>query len=148
MTLLKLIALDPTDVSVVSLHLQDAVVRVADMAYSPRDNRFALMCNRYHRGDGDPKKTAGERRRAALRIERVTGVQSQGVDLKSSATVLAVLAVLFAAHPDPAVAPAGTLTLVCAGNATVRLAVECVEMVLEDLGPAWQPGHRPMHPGA
>jgi Protein of unknown function (DUF2948) len=148
MPLLKLIALDAAEVPVVSLHLQDAVVRVADMAYSLQDTRFALMCNRYHRSDASDTKGSGERRRAALRIERVKRVQSQGFDLKSTATVLSILAVLFVPDPDPATAPAGTLTLVCAGNAAVRLAVECVEMALEDLGPAWQPGRRPMHPGA
>ena len=147
MSLLKLIALDAAEISVVSLHLQDAVVRVADMAYSPQDTRFALMCNRYHRSDAGNTKAAGERRRAALRIERVKRVQIQGFDLKSTATVLSILAVLFVPDPDPATAPAGTLTLVCAGNAAVKLAVECVEIALEDLGPAWQPGHRPMHPG-
>ncbi len=145
MTLVKLIALDAPDVPVISAHLQDAVVRIADMAFSARDKRFALMCNRFHRDGSDAKKGAGERRRAAFRIESVRSVQSQGFDLGSKAAVLSILAVLFTA--DPAAAPAGTLTLVCAGNAAVRLSVDCVEMALEDLGPAWEAGHKPMHPG-
>jgi hypothetical protein len=145
MTLVKIIALDVPDVPVMSAHLQDAVVRVADMAYSARDKRFALMCNRFHRDAADPKNAAGERRRAAFRIEGVKSVQSQGFDLGSKAAVLSILAVLFTA--DPAAAPAGTLTLVCAGNAAVRLAVDCVEMALEDLGPAWEARHKPLHPG-
>ena len=144
MTLLKLIALDAPEVPVISAHLQDAVVRVTDMAYSPRDKRFVLMCNRFHRDPADPKSRAGERRRAAFRIEGVRSVQSQGFDLSSKAAVLSILAVLFVV--DPATAPSGTLTLMCAGNAAVRLSVDCVEMALEDLGPAWEAGRRPMHP--
>ncbi len=146
MALIKLIALDALDVPVMSAHLQDAIVRVADMAYSPGDKRFALMCNRFHRDPANPKMGAGERRRTAFRIEGVNSVQSQGFDLSSNAAMLSILAVLFVA--DPASAPSGMLTLMCAGNAAVRLSVECVEMALEDLGPAWEAGRRPVHPGA
>ena len=44
---LKLIALDEEDLAVVSSHLQDAVVRVGDMAYLPSKKRFAAVLNRF-----------------------------------------------------------------------------------------------------
>ncbi|MBS7539181.1 DUF2948 family protein [Ancylobacter lacus] len=44
---LKLIALDVEDLAVISAHLQDAVVRVGDMAFLPREHRFALLTNRF-----------------------------------------------------------------------------------------------------
>lgn len=44
---LKLIALDAEDLAVVSAHLQDAVLKVADMAYLPREKRFAMLVNRF-----------------------------------------------------------------------------------------------------
>jgi hypothetical protein len=47
MTPLKLLALDEEDLQVVSSHLQDAVVRVGDMAYVPSQKRFAAILNRF-----------------------------------------------------------------------------------------------------
>ena len=44
---LKLIALDTEDLNVLSAHLQDAVLRVADMAYLPKERRFAVILNRF-----------------------------------------------------------------------------------------------------
>jgi hypothetical protein len=146
MTLLKLIALDVADVAVLSMHLQDAVVKVADTAYSPRDKRFAMLCSRYNWTAEGPQKGTGERRLSAFRIERVRGVQSQGVELGNSTSVLSILAVTFTPDSDPAAAPAGYLQLVCAGGASIRLAVECVEMALDDQGPAWEAVARPTHP--
>ena len=43
---LKLIALDAEDLSVVSAHLQDAVLQVGDLAYLPKERRFAAVANR------------------------------------------------------------------------------------------------------
>ncbi len=45
---LKLIALDEEDLEVVSSHLQDAVVRVGEMAYVPSQKRFAAILNRFN----------------------------------------------------------------------------------------------------
>ena len=144
MTQLKLIVLEATDVPILSAHLQDAVVRVSDMVFSPRDRRFAVHCNRFNWQDQSNGLSRGERRRAALRIDRVSAVQSQGFDPAAVQTVLSILAVTFT--PDAAHPPAGAITLLCAGGASLRLSVECPELVLKDLGPAWQASHRPVHP--
>ena len=47
MDLLKLVALDPEDLAIVSAHLQDAIVRVGDLAYLPKERRFALVARRF-----------------------------------------------------------------------------------------------------
>ena len=44
---LKLIALDAEDLSVISTHLQDAVLHVGDMAFLKREMRFAAVANRW-----------------------------------------------------------------------------------------------------
>ncbi len=150
MALLKLIALDPADLTIVSAHLQDAVVKVGDVAFAKSPGpgatgRFVLLGNRLVRSVGGPVGGPNERRRAALRIERVSSVQVHGFSPADPAAVLALLTLTFTPDADPALAPAGTLTIVCAGNASVRLAVECVELALEDLGPAWQAAAVPNH---
>jgi hypothetical protein len=145
MSELKLIALDAEDLSVLSAHLQDAVLRIADVAYLPRENRFAAIANRFDwltAADGKTGSGAYARRRAAMRFERVLGAQLQGIDLANKSAVLALLAISF----EPAEAPEGYVTLHFADGAAIRLHVECIEAELKDLGPVWQAKSKPQHP--
>ncbi|MFG1418863.1 DUF2948 family protein [Xanthobacter sp. V0B-10] len=140
MTDLKLIALDEEDLAVVSAHLQDAVVKVADMGFLPRVQRFALLLNRF---DWDQQAHANEkvRRRAGLHFERVRDAKCRGLDLAQQDGVLNLLAVTFI----PTDAPSGYVLLTFSGGAEVRLEVECIEAGLKDLGPAWGCAHAPRH---
>jgi hypothetical protein len=141
---LKLIALDEADLNVVSAHLQDAVSIVADLAYLPSDRRFVAMFNRFDWSTA-VASGRGERRQAALRIEQVRGARTQGIDFKAQKTVLSLLALTFTPDPDPAKTPQGDITLQFAGGAAIKLEVECVEVQLEDLGPAWRARAVPRH---
>jgi hypothetical protein len=141
---LRLIALDVPDLEIVSAHLQDAVCTVADMAYRPGEKRFVALLNRFNWASVGTKGPP-ERRQAALRIERVENARVQGIDLTARASVLSLLAVIFEADPDPGKAPAGVLHLRFAGGAAARFDVECIEVQLEDLGPAWQARAVPDH---
>ncbi|MEC9245508.1 MAG: DUF2948 family protein, partial [Pseudomonadota bacterium] len=42
MDFLKLVALDDVDLGILSAHLQDAVVKVGDLAFEPSNRRFAV----------------------------------------------------------------------------------------------------------
>ena len=82
---LKLIAFDADDLAVISAHLQDAVLKVGDIAYLPRERRFAAVGNRFDWADALRAATRPQeyaRRRTALRFERVLGAQVQGIDLR------------------------------------------------------------------
>ena len=148
---LKLVALDAEDLSVISAHLQDAVVRVADMAYLPAEKRFAAVANRFDwakalgDGSGVPSPKGNERRRTGLRFDRVLGVKVHGLDLKDKRAALALLAITFTpgASPD---APDGDVTLTFSGGAAIRLHVECLEIEMKDLGAAWSAKRSPAHP--
>jgi hypothetical protein len=143
---LKLIALDAEDLSVISAHLQDALLRVGEVAYLPREKRFAAITSRFDwfgaLKSGDDTTATYARRRAALRFERVVGAQLQGIDLTKRDAVLSLLAVRFEASE----APAGNITLHFADGAAIRLHVECIEAEMTDLGPAWQARSKPDHP--
>lgn len=143
---LKLMALDPEDLTVVAAHVQDAVGVIGDLAYVPRDRRFVALLNRF---DWTTAIKDGEvqRRRAALRIERVLKAQVQGVDLSHKGEVVAVLTIQFDPEGDPADTPGGMLTLLLAGGGAIRLHVECIEVVVEDLGPVWAARASPQHGG-
>lgn len=139
----KLIALDEEDLAVLSLHLQDAVLRVGDMAYVAGDKRFAAVVNRF---DWERAKTSGAkdlvRKRAGIRFERVIGAEVSGIDLTKQKQVLSLLAVTFEAGD----APSGAVTLLFSGGGAIRLKVECIEAELKDLGAAWQTKSQPSHP--
>ncbi len=143
MTPLKLIALDDDDLKVLSAHVQDAVGREADMAYIPTEQRFALVVNRFD-WVGVQKPSDGatyERRRAALRFDRVRKVQVQNIN-PGGERVMALLTIGF----EPSDTPSGHVTLIFAGGAAIRLDVECIEAELCDLGAAWRTKNIPAHP--
>ncbi len=141
---LKLVALDAEDLTVLSVHLQDAVVRVADMAFIKSENRFAAVFNRFDWAGLDSRGGRGAnctRRRAGLRFERVLSAQISKIDLASKDTVLSLLALQFDVKDEPE----GTITLHFSGGGAIRLHVECIEGELKDLGAAWAVGKVPAH---
>ena len=139
---LKLIALDPEDLQVLSCHLQDAVIRVGDMAYLRREMRFAVIANRFDWERATTDEGAPyQRRRAGLRFERVTSARIHGFDLQQKDAALDLLAVTFEAAEEPS----GAVTLHFAGGGAVRLEVECIEAELRDLGAAWRANSKPVH---
>jgi len=150
---LKLIALDADDLAVLSAHLQDAIFRVGELAYLPREKRFAAIANRFDwqvalgPAPGINKKGASryERRRTGLRFERVLSAKVHGVDLKDKKAALALLAVTFVPK-NASETPEGDVTLTFSGGAAIRLQVECLEAEMEDLGAAWAAKNSPQHP--
>lgn len=146
MTDLKLLALDAEDLSVLSAHLQDAVLRVGDLTYLKREKRFVLVANRFDwAGAHDPQSRQFVRKRTGVRFERVFSAQVLGIDVDAKEQCLELLAVSFA--PRAADDPAGIVTLTFAGGGGIRLDVECIEAELKDLGAAWRAGRKPSHGG-
>ncbi len=135
---LRLVALDAEDLEILSAHLQDFVVRVADLAWLPREKRFAFVGNRVDRRvDGELR-----RRRVAGHFDRVSKVSARGVDRSAPETVLNLLAMTLAADEGE---PSGDIILTFSGEASLRLTVECVEAQVVDLGPVWAAKGSPAH---
>ncbi len=136
--MLRLIALDDDDLAVISANLQDAVVRVPDLAYLPKARRFALLASRF---DWAASETQMERCRAGLHFDAVTHAAFTGFNPADAATVLNLLSVGF----DPGEAPGGQIVLTFSGGAGIRLKVECIDAQMRDIGPRWvtraKPGH-------
>jgi len=138
-TALKLIALDPEDLAVLSAHLQDAVARIGDIAYLPREKRFAMVLNRFDWTGSE--RNSPTRRRAGIHFERVLAAQTRGIDLSAREAIVNLLAVEF----EETQSPSGVVTLLFSGDAAIRLEVECLEAALSDLGPQWPARDRPRH---
>lgn len=137
--MLHLTAFDADDLQAISANLQDAVIRRADMAWQPQRRQFAMVANRFA-WDALPEK---QRRRAGLRINYVIRARRTGPAKPAKDTVLSLLAMSFARRN--ADDPAGTITIEFAGGHRLALDVECLDMQLDDIGPAWSTKHEPQH---
>ena len=142
MSQLKLVAFDQQDLGIVSAHVQDAVMKVADLTYLKGEGRFVVAMNRFV-WENKPGffSRKHERRRCALHFEGVRGVRISGFSLQKGDDVLSLLALRFEADE----APSGVIELTFAGDAAIRLDVEYVEARLSDLGAAWETASRPLH---
>ena len=141
MELLKLVALDRDDLEVVSTHLQDATVSVGDVHWRPAERRLVIGLARFDWEASLGQSPQLQRRRTALRFDRVNAMKCRNVDCKDKQAMLNLLAVEFTEN-DP---PGGIVTLIFSGGAALRLEVECLECELVDLGPVWAATCCPTH---
>jgi hypothetical protein len=133
---------------VISAHLQDAVLKVGDLAYLPAERRFAALGNRFDWADalrdgGRPPEYI--RRCSVLRFERVLAAKVRGIDLARKDEVLSLLTIAF--EPSGATEdPGGGVILQFANGGAIRLEVEYIEAELKDLGVVWRAKSKPQHP--
>ncbi len=137
----KFVALDRDDLEVVSAHLQDALVKVADISWRRQEKRLVVALSRFDWPAAEGTRPELRRCRSALRFDRVTCCKCRSVDPAGKDAVLNLLAVEFS-ETDP---PAGIVTLIFSGGGMLRLEVECLEAELADLGPSWPAAARPVH---
>ncbi|TLP43947.1 DUF2948 family protein [Cohaesibacter sp. CAU 1516] len=152
MSMLKLAALDAEDLQVVSSQIQDAVVRVGDIHWLRSENRLVVRMNRFaweeavtqKRRIFGPKPTY-ERHEAVLHFDRVSSVQGRNIRTGAQDAVLNLLSANFEQQGE---GPDGIISLIFAGDAELRLSVECIEAQLADTGAAWETENLPEHEAA
>lgn len=138
---LKLIALDRDDLDVMSAHLQDSVVKVGEILWRPSENRVVIALNRFDWEAAQEAVPSWQRRRSALRFDRVMSCKCRDLDCAAKDQVLNLLAVEFSETDTPG----GVVTLMFSGGGALRLEVECLEAETVDLGPVWTTGNCPEH---
>ncbi|MEA2835038.1 MAG: hypothetical protein QOG66_3240 [Methylobacteriaceae bacterium] len=138
--MLKLLVFDEEDLAVVSANLQDAIVRANDMAFLPREQRFALTAARFDWLAADEGRC--ERLQTGMHFERVSNVRTTGFRPGKPQEVLNLLSIVF----EPNDAPSGEVVLTFSGGSGVRLQVECLEAQMRDIGPRWPCRGKPGHP--
>src|SRR5882672_3306056 len=115
MDAVKFIALDKEDLEVVSAHLQDAEIKVADVHWRPGEKRLVLAVDRFDWPAAISSVPQLRRCRAALRFDRVLACKCKNVNPAGKDQVLNLLA------------------------------VECLEVELADLGPIRVADACPVH---
>ena len=147
---LRLRAIDQLDLSVIAAHLQDAVAKVADMAFDAKKRRMAIMLNRFMWEDVQDDKGKGakadknapyRRVRSALHFDGVLRVQSVGLKMANREAIAELLTLKF----EPKDEPAGIMTLTFAGGGALKLDVECLDAWLNDVSAPWSTKLRPGH---
>lgn len=138
---LKLVALHKDDIEIVSAHLQDAIVKVADVHWRRPENRLVVALGRFDWEAAHRETPEYRRRLAALRFDRVLACKCRNMSPQDKDAVLNLLAVEFVETDGPA----GVVTLVFSGGAALRIEVECLEAELADLGPCWETAKCPEH---
>jgi len=148
---LKLSAEDTQDLKVISTHLQDALVRVGDIAYLPRHRRLVIALNRFC-WEAQPakigSKVAYSRVSAGLHFDGVLSVKARGMDQKNLEGLLYLLSI----ESNVDASGAGVIDFIFAGGATLQAQVECIDASLTDRGEPWfteaKPEHKDEAPGA
>jgi hypothetical protein len=142
MTGLRLLAEDAEDLSVLSAHLQDAVIRVGDVVYLPKHRRFAALVSRYCWDEDCGKGNSGARcaRRPALRrcAARAIAKRASGRSRRGGVALLAI-------NFTPGGGGGGLVDLILAGGGRIRLHVECIDGTLRDLSEPRPAVARPAH---
>ena len=142
-----LLAEQPEDLEVFAAQLQDAIVRVGDIAFLPHQHRLAMLVNRFrleevNRETMRPwKGRRFHRVTTGIHFDTVLKVQAHNPDQSDTEALLDLLHLEFAPNEDGA----GIITLIFAGGAELRLQVECVDATLTDRGAAWKTKHLPNH---
>jgi hypothetical protein len=137
---LRLAASDAEDLEVLSARLQDAVFKLKDASWLPKQRRFAAVVNRLKWED------AGKTRvRAGLHFNGVLKAQSSRVKLGAGEAVVSILAVRFTANGSED--PGGVIEIVLAGGGAIRLTVECIDAELLDMTAPWTARGTPDHGG-
>jgi hypothetical protein len=114
---------------------------VGEISWLPRQRRVAALVNRF-RWEGATRTP--ERVRSMLVAENVMAVRSQGVQPSDRDTVVSILSLAW----EPGEDGAGRLLVTLAGDGTIAVEVEALEVLLHDVTrPYLAPSRKaPSHP--
>ena len=139
---LKLIARTKEDLRVVSAHLQDSIVSVADIANLKKNKIFLMQLNRFMWEDVEKGVFRKNKRiRTILKFENVMNVLSININQLKKDKFLDFLAIETSITPDKNY----EMKIIFAGDALIRVISEVIEVTLDDQGEAWDTKNKPKH---
>ena len=139
---LKLIAKTEEDIKVVSAHLQDSILSVADIASLKKNKIFLMQLNRFMWEDVEKGVFRKNKRiRTVLKFENVLKVFSKNINQKKKDNFLDFLAIETIKMPDNNY----EMKITFAGDSIIRIIAEVIEVTLDDQGEAWDTKNKPKH---
>ena len=140
MSSLKLLAEDAEGLAIVAAATQDGLAKPLDIRFDAKSRTFGLEINRFQ-WERAGKRMPYFRSRAVLAFAGVASVRSRNVS-KSIDAVHSLMDVTFAPAAEP---PGGVVTITFADDTQIQLNVECLDVTLADIGPAWPTRRKPEH---
>ena len=131
---LRLLAEDADDLSIISVALQDAIMRPKDIVWERNARLLTVALSRFCWECG------GTRVMAAMQFGDVIAVKSRRLP-RGPEIALELLAMDF----EPGEAPGGRIIMMFAGGGDLRIEVECLDAVLTDLSERWPARIAPTH---
>ena len=139
---LKLIAKTEEDIKVVSAHLQDSIISVADIASLKKNKIFLMQLNRFMWEDVEKGVFRKNKRiRTILKFENVLTVDSRNINQLKKDKFLDFLAIETNITPDNNY----EMKIIFAGDSVIRVISEVIEVTLDDQGDAWDTKNKPKH---
>jgi len=136
-----LLASDAADLDVIAAAAQDGLVRARDLKFDARARRFTADILRF-RWEAAGAQGPYERVRAALAFDGVLSVKTRKLRRDEGEALADILSIKFDADEEP---PGGVARIVLAGDGEIALTVECLDVTLADIGPAWSTPRKPDH---
>jgi len=139
---LKLIIKNQEDLKVISAYSQDSIVAVKDMIFLEKNKIFVMLVNRFM-WENIEKETykQNKRIRCAIKFEEVLKVKSKEINQKRKNKRLECLAIKCSEISNNNY----EIKIFFAGDSIITLISEAVEVVMHDLGKAWNVKHIPEH---
>ena len=139
---LKLIAKTEEDLRVLSAHLQDSIVSVADIANLEKNRIFLMQINRFMWEDVEKGVFRKNKRiRTILKFENILNISSKNINLKNKDKFLDFLAIESTELLDKNY----EMKLIFSGDSIIRINAEIIEVTLDDQGIPWESKNKPKH---
>ena len=139
---LKLIAKTEEDLRVVSAHLQDSIVNLADIASLKKNKIFLMQLNRFMWEDVEKGVFRKNKRiRTVLKFDNVMQVVSKNINQLKKDKFLDFLAIETNITPDNNY----EMKIIFAGDSAIKIVSEVIEVTLDDQGEAWDTKNKPKH---
>jgi len=139
---LKLMARNKEDLKVMSAYCQDSLVFIKDMVFLKKNKNFIMMVNRFMWEDAEKGAFRQSKRiRCAIKFDEVLKVKSKKINQKNKNRVLEFLAIKCNEIPNNNY----EIKILFAGESIITLVTEFIEVIMHDLGQAWNVKYFPKH---
>ena len=139
---LKLIAKNQEDLKIISTYIQDSIVTVGDMVFLEKNRIFLMIINRFMWEDIEKETYRQIKRiRCDIKFEEVLKVKSKKINQKNKNTCLECVAIKCNEISNKNY----EIIFFFSGDGIITLISEAIEVVLHDLGKAWNVKYIPEH---
>ena len=139
---LKLIGNSPDDLGAISAYIQDSIVTIGDIVFLKKNRIFIILMNRFM-WENSKKETNAEKKRirCAIKFEGILEAKSKKINQKNKNKRLECLAI----RCKEIISKNYEITFLFAGGGLINLISESIDVVMNDLGEAWNVKYIPKH---